>query len=211
MRKTLLIPSTRLLARQVSAMKDARTKLLENFDVDVHQKLRLRSQETTTSLSRYGDWLRHLTRHELADCATFDADGVGFELHRLPDGLPATNIPLGKYRLVIDRGDEAEHHYRTGHPLAEAIISRAMQRQLPVRELTFDYGQHSAKVSLVENFVGQSGWLRVVKMSVTALETEDHLLFAGVTDDGQLLDRDTCIKLLGVGASCRQPMPGERR
>lgn len=184
-----------------SAMRDARTKLLENFDVDVHQKLRLRSEETTSSLSRYGDWLRHLTRHELADCATFEPDGVRFELHRLPDGLPAANIPLGKYRLVIDRGDEAEHHYRTGHPLAEALIGRAKERPLPVRELTFDYAHHSAKISLVENLVGQSGWLRLVKMSVTALETEDHLLFAGVTDDGQLLDRDTCMKLLGVDAA----------
>jgi superfamily II DNA or RNA helicase len=183
-----------------SAMKDARTKLLENFDVDVHQKLRLRSEETTNSLSRYGDWLRHLTRHELADCATFEADGVRFELHRLPEGLPSANIPLGRYRLVIDRGDEAEHHYRTGHPLAEAIIGCAKDRRLPVRELTFDYGKHSAKVSLVENLVGQSGWLRLVRISVTALETEDHLLFAGVADDGQLLDRDTCIKLLGIDA-----------
>jgi Helicase conserved C-terminal domain len=192
-----------------AAMKDARTKLLENFDVDVHQKLRMRSEETTLSLSRYGDWLRQLTHYELADCATFETDGVRFELHRLPDGLPAATIPLGKYRLVTDRGDEAEHHYRTGHPLAEALIGRAKKRDLPVRELSFDYGQCLTKISLVENLVGQSGWLRLVKMSVTALETEDHLLFAGLTDDGQLLDRDTCVKLLGVGAAvgkeCQTP------
>src|ERR1035438_1406868 len=134
-------------------MKDARTKLLENFDVDVHQKLRMRSEETTNSLSRYGDWLRHLTRYELADCATFETDGVRFELLRVPEGMPGVSIPLGKYRLVTDRGDDAEHHYRTGHPLAEALIGRANERKLPVCELTFDYSKHAAKVSLVENLI----------------------------------------------------------
>ncbi len=184
-----------------AAMKDARTKLLENFDVDVQQRLRMRSEETNESLSRYGDWLRQLTQCELADCATFEPDGVRFTLHRMPDGLVASNIPLGTYRLVIDRGDETEHHYRTGHPLAEALIGRAKDRKLPIRELTFEYSKHPAKISLVENLAGQSGWLRLVKMSVTALETEDHLLFVGTGDHGQLLDRDTCTKLFAIAAS----------
>jgi superfamily II DNA/RNA helicase len=192
-----------------AAMKDARTKLLENFDLDVQQKLRMRSDETANSLSRYGDWLRQLTRYELADCATFEIDGVRFELHRLPAGMPAANIPLGKYQLVTDRNDDAEHNYRTGHPLAEALIARAKERNLSVRELTFDYTQHAAKISLVENLIGQSGWLRLVKISVTALETEDHLLFAAVTDDGLLLDRDTCVKLIAIGGAvgeeCQTP------
>ncbi len=221
-----------------SALKDARTKLLENFDDEVQQKLRLRSHETSTALSRYGDWLWRLTQHELADCATFDDAGLRFHLHRVPAGLPADAVPLGKYRLVppqfskegllgsrirenagdvtriltnaatprsslddalvADRGDEGEHHYRAGHPLAEALIAQARARQLPVAEIVFDYSQHPGKIGLVENLVGKTGWLRLVKLSVSALETEDHLLLVAVDGDGNALDRECCAKLFSI-------------
>src|ERR1051325_7901546 len=125
-----------------AAMKDARTKLLENFDVDVHQKLRMRSEETTNSLSRYGDWLRHLTRYELAECAIFDTDGGRFELHRAGGISPRVRISRRKYRLVTAGGDGADHPSRPAHPLAEALIGRAKERNLPACNLTFDYSQH---------------------------------------------------------------------
>ncbi len=45
--------------------ESARTKLLENFDEDVHYKLRLRESETKPQLDRYSDWLWALTATEL--------------------------------------------------------------------------------------------------------------------------------------------------
>ena len=60
-----------------TAMKDARTKLLENFDDEVQLKLRVRSQEAKNSLSRYGDWLGRLTSNRRL---AMIASGMGSQL-----------------------------------------------------------------------------------------------------------------------------------
>ena len=75
---------------------------------------------------------------------------------------------------------------------------------LPVREVIFDYEHYEGKLGLVEKLQGQSGWMRVTLLSVSALETEDALLMYGLTDDGQFLDKETCEKLLAVPGTVGQ-------
>ncbi|MBM3272936.1 ASCH domain-containing protein [Candidatus Kaiserbacteria bacterium] len=190
-----------------TTLQDARTKLLENFDEDVHHKLRMTQTETKQRLDRYEDWLWALTATELAGQADFDIAGHRFTLRNVPDGFPAAQVPLGGYRLQPpqdrDRDGEpdAEFHYRPGHPLAEGIIFRAKERPLPVRELALDYDRRGARVMLVEKLRGQSGWLHVEQLTVESLDTEETLLITGVCDDGRVLDRETCEKLLTIPAT----------
>lgn len=40
--------------------------------------------------------------------------------------------------------------------------------------------------------MGKRGWLSCTHVSVTALDTEDHLILSGVTDDGEILDETQC-------------------
>lgn len=188
-------------------MQDARTKLLENFDEDVHHKLRFTQADTQQRLDRYEDWLWALTATELATHADFDVPGNRFNLKRLPDGVTPQSAPLGSYLLrpPQDRDrDEAEQtdvHYRPGHPLAEHIIIQAKERVLPTRELILDYERRGAKVSLVERLRGTAGWLRLEQLTVNSLDTEESLLLSGTTDDGMVLDRETCEKLLTIPAT----------
>jgi superfamily II DNA or RNA helicase len=182
-----------------AALSDARAKLMENFDEDVHRRLRLRQNETQEQLNRYGEWLWKLTQAELGNSATFDAETYRFTLSAAPAGVPAAEAPLGRYSLAA-KTLPGEHHYRPGHPLAQTLVAAAKSRPLECRELTFDYAQRNGRVALVESLIGKSGWLRVRQLSVTALETEDSLLFAGVTDDGIPLDHEVCTKLLGLPA-----------
>jgi adenine-specific DNA-methyltransferase len=190
-----------------STYKVAQSKLLENFDEDVHHKLRLCKSETKRRLDRYEDWLWALTATELADAADFPESDHHFTLRSIPQGIAAGTIPLGSYRLqqpqTKDRVADAPdvHLYRPGHPLAEAIIARAHERELPIRELSLDYASRGSRLSLVERLRGQSGWLRVEQLTVTSFETEETLLLSGVTDDGAVLDRETCEKLLTVPAT----------
>ena len=53
----------------------------------------------------------------------------------------------------------------------------------------------------MERLRGQSGWLRLTLLSVTALETEDQLVFAGVADAGNVLDADAAAKLMLVSGA----------
>ncbi len=196
------------LDEQISTtLQEARTKLLENFDEDVHHKLRLRQKETQQRLDRYEDWLWALTATELAGQADFDFSKHRFSLKQLPEGFSAGEVPLGRYRLqppqVRERGAEpdADFHYRPGHPLAEGLITRARDCVLPTRELMLDYERRGARIMLVEQLRGESGWLSVEQITVQSLDMEETLLITGVTDDGRVLDRETCEKLLTIPAT----------
>ena len=190
-----------------TTLQEARTKLLENFDEDVHHKLRLRQKETRQRLDRYEDWLWALTATELAGQAEFDFEQHRFSLRQLPAGFSAGDVPLGRYRLqppqARERGGEpdADFHYRPGHPLAEGLITRAKDCTLPSRELILDYERRGARIMLVEQLRGKSGWLHVEQLTVASLDTEETPLITGVTDDGQVLDRETCEKLLTIPAT----------
>jgi adenine-specific DNA-methyltransferase len=195
------------LDAQISAtLQEARTKLLENFDEDVHHKLRLRKSETQQRLDRYGDWLWALTATELAGQVEFDYANHRFSLAQIPAGLSADTVALGRYRLQPpqERKKNAEpdgdFHYRSGHPLAQALITCAKARALPPCELQLDYSRRVARSMLVERLRGRSGWLRIEQLTVSSLDVEESLLIAGATDDGEILDRESCEKLLTIPA-----------
>src|SRR3546814_10965447 len=46
-----------------------------------------------------------------------------------------------------------------------------------------------------------SGWLTLARLEVTAFETTEALLFSGLADDGQVLDQETCEKLMAIPAA----------
>ena len=175
-------------------MTHTRRKLLENFDDEVREKLRVRDEQSKACLSQYENLLMRLTRHELADCAEFCGDAA-FLLLAQPPGISADIAPTGRYELPRRTGES--HLYRLNHPLAEALLSRAKSRELPPAEIEFNYADHEGKVSILEPHIGASGWLTMAQFSVNALDqAEDHLLCAGVTDTGQTLDRETVCRLL---------------
>lgn len=179
-------------------MEDTRAKLMENFDEDVRTRLRFNYDLTLQQVGRFEDWLWRLTIHELSDCASYDHDSYAFKLEKLPEGIEDGNIPLGRYRLITHKDGAEEHHYRIGHPLAEHLLARAKDRPLPSKEILFKYSQHEGKISLLENLLGQSGWLRLSLLTIHALEKEEHLIFCGLDDNGNVVDSESCAKLFSV-------------
>jgi superfamily II DNA/RNA helicase len=195
------------LEEQISIqMQDTRSKLLEHFDEDVHSRLRVSRDQTEEQVDRFGQWLWKLTQYELQDCAEFSPEGYSMELKRLPSGVDGTKIPFGHYRLITQKDGTVEHQYRIGHPLAEILIEKAKTRHLPICEVVFQYDSHDRKVSLIEALRGQSGWLKLSLVSVDTLEKEEHLVFAGFTDEGIELDQETCAKFFSVPGGIGQEL-----
>ncbi len=178
-------------------MHQTRQKLLENFDEAVQEKLRLGKLQTEETLGRYEQWLWQITRFFLSDYANFEDGKNAFILTRNP--FPEENIHPGPYRS--GKNVEDANLYRVGHPLAQRIISRCMELPTPEAELIFNYSQTGRNISVIEPLCGKGGWLVVQKLTVTAFETEDHVLLAGVTDDGKVLDDELCRRLLSLSAS----------
>ena len=175
------------------AMTQTRRKLLENFDDEVREKLRIQDEASKAFLNRFEQLLMRLTRHELIANAKFLNDS-SFRLLRSPF---AGEIPTGLYELPRRSGEA--HTYRLNHPLAEAVIAQAKKRELPTTELQFQYSDHEGKISILEPLRGQCGHLALSLFTVESLDqAEDYLIFAAVTDSGKSLDEEAAHRLLSL-------------
>ena len=77
-----------------ASMTRTRQQLLENFDDEVREKLKVRDEASKDFLSRYERQLMQLTRYELRGHADFHAD-ESFQLHSQPFPDHASSIPSG--------------------------------------------------------------------------------------------------------------------
>ncbi|MFZ7221229.1 SNF2-related protein [Bordetella hinzii] len=183
------------------AMVKTRQLLLENFDEEVQEKLRVRADDSRNARNRFERMLMDLTRAELVQYASFD-DG-GFDLHHIPTEVEhsgLTGIELGRYELPRRSGDA--HLYRINHPLARWAIEQAKARALDGARLVFDYNAYGSKISTLEAWRGKVGWLTVKLISVETLgNQEQHLLVAAGTTDGRLLAEEDPEKLLRLPAT----------
>lgn len=181
------------------AMVKTRQILLENFDEEVQDKLRVRAADSRAARSKYERMLLDLTQAELADCAVFDDDG--FVLLRLP-AATLNAVELGRYELPRRSGDA--HLYRIGHPLAEWVTNQAKSHELSGSRLVFDYDAHGTQVSTLKPYRGKTGWLTLKLVSVEALDNEEQrLVLAAITSDGQPLAEDDPEKLLRLPARAK--------
>jgi superfamily II DNA or RNA helicase len=177
-------------------MTRTRRQLLENFDDEVREKLRVSDEASKAYLNRYERLLMQLTQHELNDYAEF-IDRSSFRLQSNPFTTSNGEIPLGLYELPRRSGEA--HLYRLGHPLADAVVTQAKERRLPVADVCFDYGEHEGKVTVLEPLLEQAGWLSLSLFTVESLDqAEDYLILAAVTDGGRQLEDDAARRLLSL-------------
>ncbi|EGV19722.1 hypothetical protein [Thiocapsa marina] len=113
-------------------------------------------------------------------------------------------------RHELPRRTGEAHLYRLNHPLAEALGARAKGRDLPPAEIRFDYAKHPGKISRVEPLIGRSGGLTLCTFSVESLgQSEDHLIFAAATDEGEPLDPETAARLMTLPGEVSRLAPDD--
>lgn len=183
-------------------MRQTRQKLLENFDEEVQEKLKISKRESADYLDRYEDWLWQITRFYLQPYARFDDGQNAFFLTRNP--FPGEQIHPGPYRA--GRNVEDANIYRVGHPLAQRIIDCCKNLAPPPMELCFHYKGSGRNIAVLDAFAGKSGWLELTQVSVTTFESEDYLIFSAVTDDGHPLDEMQCQRLFSLTAQEGLPL-----
>jgi len=174
-------------------MKDTRSKLLENFDEDVHAKLKVNLAGTREQLDRFGRMFWKLTKFILHGTATFDDVNLIFALTESPH----TDIKTGNYHLITkdQQNVHSDFLYRLSHPLGEYVIDEAKTLPCPVGHVEFDISHHPTRISMVERFKGKSGYLTLQELVIDSLGHEEYLLFSGFDDSGNSLDQETLQKL----------------
>ncbi|MDP2035141.1 MAG: SNF2-related protein [Polaromonas sp.] len=195
------------MAGEISdAMLKARKSLLENFDEDVQERLRLRSQDAKASLGKLERLLMRFTSGALNGHAEFTDDETSFVLKATPSFLAnmAGQAELDAGRYELPRRSEDAHIYRLGHPLAQALLQHAklqpgLTTASPATKIILDYAAYGAKVSVVEPLRGQHGWLEVQSLQIRSLgAVEEHLLVAAVDANGNAFDEQVTERLLNL-------------
>ncbi len=185
------------------AITNTRKQLLENFDEEVHEKLKVSNAESKGFQSRYERMLMKLSRHELNGHARFTESEEAFDLTANP--FPELDIPLGRYELPRRSGDA--HLYRLGHPLARRLVQQAAERPLAPAEVSFNWTDTRPKVGALEPYRGCAGEMLVNKLSVESMDqAEDLLLTAAITSDRRMLPADVAGKFFSLIATKVEPL-----
>lgn len=207
------------LQEQISdKMLKARSTLLENFDEAVKQKLRTDLKTAQENLDQFEETLWRLTCSYFADCAEFNETEHAFTVYPYIDKGIITwqrQFP-GKYQMIsrcqrrtIQLPDGVKP-YRIGDPLAQFMLTGLTELKVPISEAVLDYTHTPIKVTLIEQLIGQSGWLTVEQLTIESFEKEDILLHACVTDKGMTVPPDIAeymLRLHGSESSVTPELP----
>ena len=111
---------------------DTRRKLLENFDEDVHDRLRLQLDETRQRLDWVGRMFWKLSKFILGDLATFDDATLAFDLaiRRDRTSSPAATISSRKRTRTSTESFSTES--RTLWASMPSMPQRHARRQWPL-------------------------------------------------------------------------------
>lgn len=173
-------------------LKTTRQKLLENFDIEVIEKLKLTHQESQIYLNKYQQWLWKLSEFTLCDVADFNLDDASFYLPESSYTNP--KVPPGRYKIA-NKVEDA-YKLRINHPLTSRILEESKSKKIESRHLTFDLSQYEASVAALSKLSDQSGWLHVDILTVKSLDVIDRMIYSGFTDDGDTLTAEQCERLL---------------
>lgn len=194
-------------------MKDTRRMLLENFDQDVHERLRMQLKDAKAQLDRFSKRFWSLTQFMLHDRAQFDDQALTFDLTQPPIAIAA-----GRYHLISKtspRADkpqvsEPEKHlntefgsflYRLSHPLGEYVIDQAKMLGTPLSQVVFDVTRHPVRLHQVEALKGKRGYLTLTLLIIDSFDREEYLLFSAIDEQGMTVEQETCEKLFNCMAS----------
>lgn len=182
-----------------ATMEDTRRKLLEHFDADVHERLRISLRQGQDYRNRFDRLLWLVTASVLADRAALFPQDHAFVIGSNPYPEHPEPIPIGRYEL--DRETENAHRYRLHHPLAQAVLREAVCKPTPPARLRFRQEAGTPQSADLATLHGKSGVLAVRQLSVTTGgTTEDIFLLVGTAQDGTTLEEKQIQRLLELPA-----------
>lgn len=191
---------TEMDERIQARMSDTRKLLLENFDEDVHERLRIQLSDAKAQLDKFSKRFWSLTEYMLREQATFDDEALTFNLTK----PPTAEVAAGRYHLIskstphnTDKADTdlGAFLYRLSHPLGEYVIDHAKTLDTPTARVVFNVSKHPTRLHLIESLRGQHGYLALNRLTIESYEREEYLLFSALDEHGATLEQETCEKL----------------
>lgn len=171
----------------------AKQSLLENFDEDVSNLLKIRNADTEKSVSQYGKWLYNfLLSNQSAQVEALDKTRIQYS-----DG---TSSKI--YNLDWKACESSKDRFlRREDPLITSLINKALETPLTATSLVFDYSASGRKISFIDTHSCKHGWIAIDKLSSKNFEEQEFLLASGFLDDGTGLDAQLIDRLMELPAA----------
>lgn len=171
-------------------MKHAKTKVFDNLDPNVQDRLKHYDEESGEVLNKFERLLMSVTRYQLRNFADFSEDGKTFLLH----SSPTKGVQTGKYYFK-SKPIEHARQYRYSDGLAQYVIDVADNLPTPEKHLVFSLSKSERVPTVVRELKGKKGTMIVKKLTFgmkakTQDVSESYTLAAAFTNDGKYLDSE---------------------
>lgn len=175
-------------------MTAARQSILENFDEEVAARLKGCQADTIAGLDKFTQWLycffimKGAERVEPLD---------QWRIHYQKNGSGATyNL---KWKDAETYGDI---FLRRDDPLCKEWLEEAIAAPLSAASICFDYTNSGRNIGFLSSRPNLRGKLSLDKLVYSGAETEEHLVFTVITDDGTKVDDDMVNRIMELPVAC---------
>ena len=182
------------LEEAISArMAQTEATMHDVLDQDVIERLKLSRAEIDQRLDKASRWFWRLSQFVLRPYVEgFDEEKRRFQLRQ----SPLATAPTGSYCLTAAAQD---FPFRPNTALGEWCLEQALELAVPPVSIAFRYNERDGKISDIARHQGQSGWLRLDKLTAKSrAATAEALVFTAFNDAGEALDGDFCRHLLSL-------------
>ena len=176
-------------------ISNTKKTLLENFDEDVVNKLKVRQDNDQVRINGY---IRHLWKlaQTVLDGRVSDIDDKSLSFNLNED--ITDEIRKGEYSLDKNRIEKMQ--VRASSPIGKYILEK-IPSVVSVEKIVFDLESYPYKSVLLEEQKGNKGWLVAYELIASnEYDNEESIIFCVVTDDGHVLPSEFGVKLLELDA-----------
>ena len=193
---------TQLSDTIAQATNQAKSKIFDNFDEDVQKRIK-GLDKALGDLTQYESYMLAFLQAVLGKSFSYDKNtqSVFITTPKLPFWQKEWS---GTYSLKQSLVSTRPLHLNL--PMMQALLQYALQQKPQEEQITFDYTHSGKNLAMVKHLVGKSGYLRLVKMTVSALDTTEYLLFSMCTDSGKDLTPEYAQKLFKTLPVAAEPI-----
>lgn len=179
-------------------MREVQSKLFDNFEASVIDKLRTTYSQTRVFIEKYEKWLWELTHFYLNNKAQFINEEYSFIID---DGE----------KYTLDKKNENAKRFLINGPIAQKIINKGKNENTPLAHITFKWDEEKRKHSEISKLKSKEGILKISNLEVSSdIEAHSVLLFSGITNQGEELNDELCRFILGLNSSVQGEFRGNK-
>jgi ERCC4-related helicase len=169
-------------------VKAVQSKLFDNFEASVIEKLKITLSETKVFIEKFEKWLWELTRFYMRNKAQFLYDDFTFILNN------------GE-KYTLNKSREDAKRFLINGPIAQKIIQQGKKEETPFAHLILDFSSNKVNYTAIENLKSKKGLLKITNLEVSSeIESHSVLLFAGETSEQETLSDEICRFILSLSS-----------